>query len=307
MSPGDPNDQRLTLLEHLGELRVRLIRCTCALVIGLAVGLFHSDEATSFLAAPVHDASLRMEQKVLRIEVAPDGTLRVPGWSGDTLPKDSVSRIEFWSPGAEAPRLWLGNSPGGLIYTRPMDPLLLNVKVAVFLGLALAFPYFLWELYGFVNPGLLPHERRYLWPFILSGTLLFVAGAGFAWATLRFALEFMAQTAIEGAMIYNDVRAYLGFALTTMTAFGLVFQLPLAIVLATRLGLVRVETLASKRRIVFVVLLVVSAVVTPSQDPVTLLVLAGPLYVLFEISLVVSHLMDRTRAARLEDRQESAA
>lgn len=307
MSTGDPSDHRLTLLEHLGELRVRLIRCACALLIGLAVGLYFADEATAFLAAPVREASLRMEQKVLRIEVSPDGVLRVPGWGGNAIPGGTVSRVEFWAPGADAPKLSLGNGPGGLIYTRPMDPLLLNIKVAIFLGLAVVFPYFLWELYGFVNPGLLPEERRYLWPFIASGTLLFVVGAGFAWGTLRFALEFMAQTAVEGAMLYNDVRAYLGFALTTMTAFGLVFQLPLAIVLATRLGLVRVETLASKRRIVFVALLVVSAVVTPSQDPVTLLVLAGPLYVLFEISLVVSQLMDRSRAARLDGRQESAA
>jgi sec-independent protein translocase protein TatC len=102
----------------------------------------------------------------------------------------------------------------------------------------------------------------------------------------------------EGAYLYNDMAAYLSFVLYTMAAFGIVFELPLAIVLATQLGLIRREVLAAQRRVVFVVLVFVAAVVTPSQDPITLMIMAVPLYLLFEASLAVSKMLEAARIRR---------
>jgi len=164
------------------------------------------------------------------------------------------------------------------------------------LGVLFALPVILWEIWSFVAPGLVPSERRFALPVIAAGTILFPIGALFAYFMLGVTLQVLSAFSFGETPVMNDATEYLSFVLMMMLAFGVVFELPVGIVIATRLGLVSVAWLASRRRYVFVVLLLVAAVVTPTQDPITLFAMALPLYVLFEASLIVSRFFERPSA-----------
>ncbi|MEQ8818723.1 MAG: twin-arginine translocase subunit TatC [Sumerlaeia bacterium] len=213
------------------------------------------------------------------------------------MPYD-IAALVFADPVSGQPlATFLRSDRQGVFYLRPMDPFLIRLKAALILGILIALPIIFYQVYAFIAPGLTPNERLWAGPFYFSALLLFPIGAAFAYYMLRFALLFFAQYASEDVYVFNDLRAYLSFALTTMLAFGVVFELPLLVLLVTRLGLVSVEKLASQRRLVFVILLVIAAVATPTGDPFTLAAMTLPLYALFELSLIVS----RLTAAKAED------
>lgn len=296
------NDRELTLLGHLDELRLRLMHCVAALVPAMIVGYLCAPWVIRQITIPFEEASRSIAHpRVARVAIAPDGGLRLAG--GEFPPGGKLDRIEFVRTGSEEVVGYLGQDKGGIIYLSPMGPFMITLKTAFAVGLVLALPYMLWQAWAFVAPGLYRRERRFAVPFILSGCLLFAVGCGFAYVTMRFAVEFLAQFVQPGAYLYNDMGEYLSFVLYTMLGFGLVFELPLATLLATKAGLVRRETLAGQRRVVFVVLVFISAVITPSADPFTLLALAIPMYLLFEVSLLVSRLTEepRTQAAAEAD------
>lgn len=295
-----PQDKELTLLGHLDELRLRLMHCFIALVPAMIVGYLCAPWVIRQITIPFEEASRTIAQaRVAKFAVDRDGTLRLQGEGFPTGGK--LDRVEFVDRESGEVLGYLGQDKGGIIYLSPMGPFMIMLKTAFAVGLVLAMPYLLWQAWAFVAPGLYRSERRFAVPFILSGCLLFVVGCGFAYFTMRFAVEFLAQFVQPGAYLYNDMGEYLSFVLYTMLGFGLVFELPLATLLATKAGLVRRETLAGQRRVVFVVLVFISAVITPSADPFTLLALAIPMYILFEASLLVSRLTEAPRVDALSD------
>lgn len=296
-TPQDDEEKTLSLLDHLEELRSRLFRCVMALAVAVCVGYGLAPYFLDLLTRPLATTQRVLAEQALtgslRVDVAEDGTLRVRDVA-ELATLSEHTRLEFYRPGAKEPlATWFAAPQASLLYLRPMDPFVIRLKASVVVGIILALPIILYQVWAFVAPGLLPSERKLALPAIVSGSLLFPAGALFAYFLLDVTLQFLAGFQMDNSVMMNDAQAYLGFALTMMLAFGAVFELPLVMVIATRVGILSPQWLASNRRIVFVVLLVLSAVVTPTGDPLTLMAMTLPLYLLFEVALWISLALER--------------
>jgi sec-independent protein translocase protein TatC len=298
-------EKALPLLGHLEELRTRLITCVVAISLGCVIGWFLGPFVLELLKRPIEESGLVHRNIAgLKVEVSPDGSLRFPDPASlaeinpDSDGLRRIGRIDFHLPGQPTPiASWEGAQPSGVIYLKPTDPVMIRFKAALIIGVVIAIPIILYQIYAFISPGLYPTERAAVRPIFFGGLLLFPVGAAFAYFMLKYALIFLASFATSDVYIFNDMRAYLSLALTTMLAFGLLFQMPIVIMVLTRLGIVSVDWLAERRKVIGVGLLIVSAAVTP-PDPFTMLALAIPLYFLFELSIVLSRLQgSRIQAA----------
>jgi sec-independent protein translocase protein TatC len=287
----------MSLLDHLEELRARIIRALYAFAVGVVIGYFLAPWPLEWLSAPMeraHAAALAQQQaRVIDLDVGEDGALRLRE-PGAIARLDRKTVLRFHVDGMEPVEYRPQQTPS-LFYISPMDPFMIRLKAAIIIGIVLALPVILYQTWAFVAPGLLASERRFALPVITAGSILFPLGAAFAFFLLEVTLRFFSTFVMGNAAMMNDARAYLGFALSMMLAFGVVFELPVAIVIATRMGLVTVDWLAERRRYIFVFLMVLSAVATPSGDPFTMMAMALPLYLLFEIALQISRMLDQGR------------
>ncbi len=180
-----------------------------------------------------------------------------------------------------------------LTYLSPPEPFLVQMKIALIAGILLALPYVAWQVWTFVAPALYPVERR--WIVRLSGLsiVLFWLGLVFAFfVAVPFALRFFMSFETETLTSAITLRNYVGFVNTMLLAFGAAFQAPLVLLFLMKTGLVPREHLARNRRVVFVVILIISAILTP-PDALSMLVMSVPLYVLFEGSLWLERLLTR--------------
>lgn len=296
----------MTLLEHLEEFRQRLIRCLIALFIGTLVGYFIADRANELMVQPFEEAGLNLQREAppeesIRLSLGADGTLRIADPAALRMangePARELKRIEIVDAASGAVVARVGDSSrSGLVFLKPMDPLMIRLKTAGILGIVFALPVILWQILAFVAPGLLDHERRAMIPMVAMSVVLFPTGAAFAYLTLKYAIVFCAEYGFGHVEFMNDARAYLGFALSTLLICGAVAELPVLVMLLVRLGIVSHDTLAGKRRIIFVGILIASSVLTP-PDPFTLFLMAIPLYGLFELSLLLSRTSGPKRVA----------
>lgn len=193
----------------------------------------------------------------------------------------------------------LRHLPAGahMIATEVTTPFFVPMKVAMMAALMVALPYVLWQAWAFVAPGLYAHEKRLVLPLVVSSTVLFYCGMAFAYfAVFPVVFGFITSVAPEGVAVMTDIDKYLGFVLTMFLAFGVTFEVPVAVVVLVRLGVVTVETLRSVRRYVIVGAFVVGAVFTP-PDVVSQSMLALPLWLLYEAGIVAAA---RWRPAPLE-------
>lgn len=231
----------MTVMEHLGELRTRLIV-----------------SAAAFTAAAI--AVFFFYEPILRV-------LQDPLCSLD-------------------PDL-LGANGCELQTFKPTEGLLIRLKIASMGGLITASPIWLYQIWAFVTPGLTMKEKRYAGPFIFSAIFLFLLGTSFAYYMLPNALEFL--VAIAGDTIAVNFRAeeYLNFVGLILIAFGVTFQLPLLLFFLGLAGVVKVEHLRRYRRYAIVVIALIGALVTPTQDPFTMMALSLPLYALYELVIVL--------------------
>jgi sec-independent protein translocase protein TatC len=179
-----------------------------------------------------------------------------------------------------------------LNYFSLMEPFITHLKAAFFAGLVVALPVIFYQLYQFIAPGLLAKERRYVVPFVVFGSIFFIAGAAMAFfGVLPFAVQFFLH--FDPSLVATlNVSKFLGFCIRLMIAFGLVFQLPLIVFVLARLGLVRYETMARNRRYALLVAFVMGAVLTP-PDPVTQTLMAMPLLLMYELSVWVARVFYR--------------
>ncbi|CAN5470012.1 hypothetical protein BH09SUM1_BH09SUM1_28190 [soil metagenome] len=296
-------EKEISFLSHLEELRARILLTLIVFCVAVVVGYFLAPYPLRWITKPVFDAALLSvadtHPPLLGLEVGPDRLVRVR--EGETTTTLLAAKgLAIYLPGAKQPsgiRYFEGYTP--IVYLHPMDPFVIRLKAAAIIGLILSLPMILYQIWGFIAPGLLPSERKLALPAILSGTLLFPVGAAFAYYMLEATLQLSAYYAIDNTVMMNDAKAYLGFALSMMLAFGAVFELPLVIVIATKVGLVSVDWLAARRKYVFVILLIASAIITPTGDPFNLMAMTLPLYALFEISLLVSRALETS--ARRDD------
>ena len=177
------------------------------------------------------------------------------------------------------------------------EPFMSTLKVSIYAGILIALPVILYELYAFLLPALKPTEKRLIVPFLILVPVLFIAGVVFSYfvvvpAAAKFLLNFN-QTEFNVQVRASD---YYGFLLTTLLALGLVFQIPMGVVAVTRLGIVTPKQLSQNRRYAYLILIVI-AMLLPGTDPVTMLIEAAPLLILFELSLILARMMGTPRSA----------
>jgi sec-independent protein translocase protein TatC len=174
-----------------------------------------------------------------------------------------------------------------IYFTSPAGAFVAQLKIAGFIGVALAMPVILYEIYKFVTPGLMPGEKRLLWPFLLVGIVLFGLGVVIGFVVIPYALGFLLGFAREGVEPLLTIDEYIGFVTTLMLVFGLMLQFPVVLFVLSRLGIVTPKWLASRRRWAILLIAIVSAVATPGGDPFSMVILALFMYGLFEATLVV--------------------
>ncbi|HJX33125.1 MAG TPA: twin-arginine translocase subunit TatC [Solirubrobacterales bacterium] len=233
------HEERLSLVEHLDELRSRIV--VCIVVFGVALALC-------------------FWQNHLLLEIA----------SGP-LPHDHKKLLTF-----------------GIA-----EPFTTTVTVAAYGAIILSMPILLYQVYAYVLPAFSEAERRVVLPMLLLAPLLFLAGLAFAYfAVMPAAVKFLLGFNDNQFNVQVRARDYYSFFSTTMLAGGLIFQLPLAILAVTRLGIVKVEQLSSNRRYAYLVIAIVAAAL-PGVDPVSMLIEMVPLLVLFELSIVLARAFGR--------------
>jgi sec-independent protein translocase protein TatC len=190
---------------------------------------------------------------------------------------------------------WLARPmPAKLAFLEPTEPFWVNMKVALVAGAFLVLPVLLYEVWAFVAPGLLPHERKFALPFVILSTVCFVLGATFALTVIvPFAVKFLVSYKTENLVPTISVNRYVDFVLKFTIAFGLVFELPLAITLAARMGLVTPEFLARNRKYAILINFIIAAILTPTPDAFNQILMAGPLCLLYEAGIWAARLFGR--------------
>lgn len=182
---------------------------------------------------------------------------------------------------------------GKLIFTSPTEAFFLRLKITAFAGFVLALPVILWQLWSFVTPGLYSHEKRYAIPFVAASMILFVCGVGFSFVMLPQALKILTSFAGTELVLLPRASDYLSFVLLLIGAFGLAFEFPLVLLSLTLVGVLDSTKLRRGRKFAWLGMLLASAILTPTQDPITMTLMAVPLILLFEGTVLLSRLMKR--------------
>lgn len=231
------------LLDHLDELRLRLIWSMSAVAVGMGLAFWQHQQLLALLMAPLTASAQHQAGQVTLISTSLTGQFV------------AVLNLSFWA------------------------------------GIALALPVILGQIWGFIAPGLYREERRWAGPFVLGAGVAFAVGATFAYlfvlpAMVRFFLDFLAGQ----VQAMPDVGAYIGMVVTFLVSFGLAFELPIVALILTRMGLVNHQMLRKGWRLAVVLALLLAALITPTPDPGTMLMVAGPLYLLYELSILLARL-----------------
>jgi len=187
---------------------------------------------------------------------------------------------------------------GSLALLSPADGFVIQIKLAFLFGIAVALPFTAFQLYGFIGPALQPKEKRWLWPVVILSNILFWGGVIFAWVILPTALEFLGSFAEIGVQNIWSLRSYLSLVLFLLLAFGLIFQLPLIIGILIATGLVPSAFFRRHRRYAIVIIFIIAAFATPTTDWLTMMLMAGPLMILYELSIWIGWGMEKRRAKR---------
>ncbi len=196
---------------------------------------------------------------------------------------------------------------GSLIYTHPGTSFKIILNASLISGLLLATPVIGYQLWGFFAPALKSEEKRVIIPTLMGMVVLFLAGVALAYfVVMPFTLKFFTSFESESLTPMIEATQYFDFAFSMMLAFGVAFELPIAILLLSALGIVEPRTLTKYRRHAVVVCVTAAAFITPDASPTTLFALSGPLYMLFELGVVLSHMVTRKRRRRQREEQLEA-
>ena len=282
----DIESSRAPLLEHLTELRSRLLVCVAAFILGFILCFAFAGPLYVFLVKPFAAASALYEAS---------------GGKG-------VSPFDLILVTAGIQPLPDGASNVGLISTAPLEFLITKIKLAAFGAIVITFPILAWQLYGFVAPGLYRNERKAFLPFLLAAPILFLIGTAMVYFIMLpfvmwFSLSQQIATAEVSVALMTRVSDYLNLVTALLLAFGLCFQLPVVMTLLGLAGIVNADMLASGRKYAVVAIFVVAAFVTP-PDPISQVMLGLPLLILYEISIWCVRLIETRR--RREDEAATA-
>ena len=290
---------RMSLADHLGELRTRLMRAVVAVVIAFVAIYTYREQALSIVQGPHRWAMAELnseklvvlEKKMLAAQAgAAEGN--VHDLAGSDFEADPADPLTFFAPGyPEIKRL---NSEyrmeTSLLNYGPDAGFFVKMRISFWLALFVAGPLALWEMWGFVATGLYRSERKVIYTYFPMSMALFLGGVLFGFLVLvPYALYFLGLDGLNSRSmeVHMGADQYLGFLKGLALALGVVFQLPVVMVALARMGLVEPKTFAYFRRHTLVGALLVSAILTP-PDPVTQLMMAGPVVLLYEIGVHMS-------------------
>jgi sec-independent protein translocase protein TatC len=196
---------------------------------------------------------------------------------------------------------------GALIATSVMSPFTTPFKLSFMVAVFGAMPYVLHQIWGFVAPGLYRHEKRFAVPLLVSSILLFYVGVGFAYFfVFPLMFQFFAATTPAGVQMMTDINNYLDFALTMFFAFGVAFEVPIAVVLLAITGMVSIKKLSDARGYVIIGIFVVAAILTP-PDALSQCMMAIPMWLLYEAGLIFARIMTRGKGKAVDDATADAA
>jgi len=244
-------DQGMTLVEHLTELRKRLVICVLAVAVGMVV---------AFIAYPwIIDFLLHPYKQLV-----------------ESRPESSITG-------------------GQLLQTDPLEGFGVRMKTSAYSGIALAMPILLWQVWKFVTPGLYDHEKRWAVPFVASALVLFVLGAMLAYFTLPRALDFLVSIAGDDFVSAFQASKYFQLVTYMMLAFGIGFEFPIVLIFLQLAGIVDAGMLRRARRFAIVGICILVAVITPSGDPISMLMLSVPMVVFYEAAILIGSFLTRRR------------
>jgi sec-independent protein translocase protein TatC len=185
---------------------------------------------------------------------------------------------------------------GNLIVTSPLEGFAIRIKISAYVAISLAMPVLLWQIWQFVSPGLYKHERRYALPFIASAITLFMMGAYIAYWTLPKALEWLADIGGNNITQAYTADKYFQLIAYMMLAFGVCFEFPILLVFLQMAGIVKNAVLRKYWRHAIVVIAIVVAVATPSNDPFSMLALSIPLWIFYGFAVLFGWVRERRRS-----------
>jgi len=332
---------QMSFLEHLDELRRRLIRSFLFVVVAAMFCWFVSKPIYSFLAAPVEHALAEAQQRQVPIAgvtgnetIVPLATLKenelgrfvfadetrlgnslIPAGASVTarVLKDGQGRLGLFTDEA----LYSGNTviPKGvrlpteldtqaqaysgindkLIVTTALEPFSLYVKVSLYAAIGLSVPFLLWQIWAFVAPGLYPHERAYVTPFIALSSISFVMGAAFAYYVMfPPAAKYLLGLGTEFRLLLK-ANDYFDFIILVMLGMGIVFQMPAITYVLARIGLVTARLMIKIWKMALIVILVAAAILSPTNDIPNMLLFAAPMLVLYLVSILIAWIFNKPR------------
>ena len=334
---------QMSFLDHLDELRKRLIRSIVFVFLATSVCWFFSDRIYSFLAVPVERALAEAQRRQVPIAgltgseailglgslkendvgryVFPEetklGTSLIPAGASVTarVAKDAQGQLGLFT---DEP-IYAGNTviPKGvrlpvdftslpqafsgindkLIVTTALEPFSLYIKVSLYAALCISVPFLLWQIWAFVSPGLYPHERGYVTPFIALSSVSFVLGAMFAYYVIfPPAAKYLLGLGQDFRLLLK-ADDYFDFIIIVMLGMGVVFQMPAVSYVLSRIGLLTAGFLVRSWKTAAIIILIAAALLSPTSDIPNMLLFAAPMLVLYVVSIFVAWIFSRPRTA----------
>jgi len=296
------DEKKLTFIEHLEELRLRIIICLIGLIITTVIGFFFADSAVTFLKKPIESVTVAPSpsENTLKIIVDKDQSLKLSeDWEKIKRDKKKFKQIEFIFPNNETLRFPQSEAKD-LYAFRLTDKFILKFKAAFILGIIFVIPIILWQSWLFIAPGLTVKEKKAVKPVLLTAFILFPTGVVFSFYIMKFTVSFLLNFAFQDITVLVNVNDYISFTLNMMLTFGGVFELPIIVVILSRIGIINSRMMRNYRKYAIVLLLIASAIFTPGPDIFSMMVMAVPLLLLYELSVYLAKIFEKKEELHYE-------
>jgi sec-independent protein translocase protein TatC len=310
----ETSTSRMGFLDHLGELRDRIFRVILALVLGIVLVFNFADYLWIVIEGPAEEMLKTAQEKSLSVVKSSEEIAielpRFPKLPFNNLDENEREELEdtlddWREEASEELDLQIKNilkaKDARLMQTSITEAFFLKIKISFFGAILLMYPYIMYQVWAFVAPGLYRHERRLALPFIIFTTLFFGLGVAFAYyIAVPFAGTFLMSFGAEFVQMIT-IEKYMDFLTTMMLGLGIVFEIPMLIFILSKLGIVTPRFLMKNFRYAILIIFVVAAVITPTGDPINLMVFSAPMILLYLLGVGIAKLWGRKSDPEVED------